>query len=140
MSEGTSAPRSRERLTRQKRALAAVLDASDGFHSAQELFSELRARGEPVGLTTIYTQLRTLADAGEIDALRSDDGEVRYRRCATEHHHHHLVCRECGRTVDIEASDVESWATRIAEANGFAGVSHTIEVLGTCSSCTDRRH
>ena len=46
-----------ERSTRQKRALAAVLEAADTFRSAQELFTELRARGENVGLTTVYNQL-----------------------------------------------------------------------------------
>ena len=56
-----------ERSTRQKRALAAILESSDGFRSAQDLFTELRARGENVGLTTVYNQLRALAEAGDID-------------------------------------------------------------------------
>ena len=60
-----------ERSTRQKRALASILEGSDAFRSAQDLFTELRAKGENVGLTTVYSQLRALADAGEIDALRA---------------------------------------------------------------------
>src|SRR5271154_5124132 len=85
-----------ERSTRQKRAVAAVLEASDGFRSAQELHAELQAQGENIGLTTVYNQVRALADAGELDALRSDDGETRYRRCASSDHHHHLVRRHSG--------------------------------------------
>jgi Fur family transcriptional regulator, ferric uptake regulator len=126
-----------ERSTRQKRALAAVLDASDSFRSAQELFTELRARGENVGLTTVYNQLRTLAEGGEVDVLRADDGEVLYRRCVTGEHHHHLVCRDCGRTVEVEGPEVERWADRIAEAHAFVGVSHTLEIFGTCASCAE---
>jgi Fur family transcriptional regulator, ferric uptake regulator len=57
-----------------------------------------------------------------------------YRRCST-HHHHHLVCRDCGRTVEVEGPTVESWAQRIAEENGFAEVSHTVEVFGVCPTC-----
>ena len=49
------------RSTRQKRALSAVLAETDRFRSAQELHAALRARGERVGLTTVYQQLRTLA-------------------------------------------------------------------------------
>ena len=123
------------RSTRQKRALAAVLESADGFLSAQDLFNELQTRGENVGLTTVYNQLRTLADAGEIDARRGDDGETRYRRCGTEHHHHHLVCRFCGRTVEVEGPEVESWADRVAADQGFADVIHTVEVIGTCRRC-----
>lgn len=126
------------RSTRQKRALAAVLAASDAFRSAQELHSELRVNGENVGLTTVYNQLRALADNGEVDVLRSDDGESLYRRCATEDHHHHLVCRRCRRTVEVEGPEVEDWAKRIAAENQFTGISHTVEIFGTCSACTAR--
>ena len=63
--------------------------------------------------------------------LRTDDGETVYRRCGTSHHHH-LVCRECGRTVEVEAPDVERWATAVAAQHGFADVAHTLEIFGVC--------
>jgi Fur family ferric uptake transcriptional regulator len=126
-----------ERSTRQKRALAAVLDSSDGFRSAQELHAELRARGENIGLTTVYNQLRTLAETGDIDALRAGDGETLYRRCDTEAHHHHLVCRRCGRTIEVEGPQVEQWAARLAAKYGYVDVTHTVEILGTCADCKD---
>lgn len=128
-----------ERSTRQKRALAAVLDASDSFRSAQELFGELRAHGENVGLTTVYNQLRALTEGGEVDAIRADDGETLYRRCITGQHHHHLLCRQCGRTVEVEAPEVERWAERVARGNGFVDVSHTLEIFGTCVECAGSR-
>lgn len=125
------------RSTRQKRALASVLESAEGFRSAQELHAELRARGEAVGLTTVYSQLRNLADAGGLDVLRSDDGEILYRRCDTESHHHHLVCRSCGRTVEVEGPEVERWSSRVAAAHDYVDVAHTVEILGTCSACAD---
>ncbi|HEY7946072.1 MAG TPA: transcriptional repressor [Acidimicrobiales bacterium] len=124
-----------ERSTRQKRALAAVLEDSEAFLSAQDLYNELRARGETVGLTTVYNQLRALADAGDVDARRGDDGETRYRRCESGHHHHHLVCRVCGRTVEVEGPEVERWAARVAADEGFVDVVHTVEVMGRCPEC-----
>lgn len=129
-----------ERSTRQKRALAAVLDASEGFRSAQDLFSELRSRGDNVGLTTVYNQLRSLAEAGEVDALRADDGETLYRRCQQNNHHHHLVCRTCGATVEIEGPEVERWAAVVADRHGYVDVSHTVEILGTCEACANHHH
>ncbi len=125
----------RERSTRQKRAVAAVLEDSDGFRSAQELFAALQSKGENVGLTTVYNQLRALAELGEVDVLRADDGETLYRRCETGEHHHHLVCRDCGRTVEVEGPEVERWADQVAERNGFADVRHTVEIFGTCRDC-----
>lgn len=123
------------RSTRQKRALAAAIDESHEFRSAQELHEVLRGRGERVGLTTVYNQLRALAEAGLVDTVRSADGETLYRRCDTSGHHHHLLCRVCGRTVEVAGSAVERWAEKVAAQAGFVEVSHTVEVVGTCPSC-----
>ena len=124
----------RERSTRQKRALAAILDASDGFRSAQDLFAELRAGGQNVGLTTVYNQLRAMAGSGDVDVLRGADGETRYRRCGSGHHHH-LVCRQCGRTVEVGGQEAERWAAQVAASHGFSDVTHIVEILGTCAQC-----
>jgi Fur family transcriptional regulator, ferric uptake regulator len=124
------------RSTRQRAAVAELLDELDDFRSAQEIHEELRRRGEGVGLTTVYRTLQGLADAGEIDVLRATgNGEASYRRCS-EHHHHHLVCRVCGRTVEVEGPVVERWAARVAAQHGFADVDHTVEIIGTCADCS----
>jgi Fur family ferric uptake transcriptional regulator len=122
------------RATRQRAAVAAALDELDEFRTAQELHAILRDRGERIGLTTVYRTLQALADAEQVDVLRSADGEAAYRRCSGGHHHH-LVCRSCGRTVEVEGPAVERWADRVASEHGFVDVSHTLEVFGTCASC-----
>ena len=66
--------------------------------------------------------------------LRTEDGEAIYRRCSRPHHHH-LVCRVCGRTVEVEGPTVERWAAAIAAEHGFTDVSHTLEIFGTCPDC-----
>ena len=122
------------RPTRQRRAVAAALDGSDGFRSAQEIHETLRSAGDNVGLSTVYRALQAMADAGEIDVLRSDAGEAAYRKCS-DSHHHHLVCRSCGRTVEVEGPTVEKWTRAVAGEHGFTELSHTLEIFGTCSSC-----
>ena len=122
------------RSTRQRAAVASVLEGQDEFRTAQEIHAALRASGEAVGLTTVYRTLQALADSEEVDVLRNADGETAYRRCS-KGHHHHLVCRSCGRTVEVEGPAVERWADKIAADNGFTDVSHTLEIFGTCTPC-----
>ena len=122
------------RNTRQRTAVSALLGELEGFHSAQELYAMLRERGERVGLTTVYRTLQGLADLGEVDVMRPPGGEHLYRRCS-EGHHHHLVCRSCGRTVEVAGPAVEAWAERVAAQHGFVDVSHTMEIFGTCPAC-----
>jgi Fur family transcriptional regulator, ferric uptake regulator len=122
------------RTTRQRTAVAALLSEVDGFHSAQELHSMLRDRGDAIGLTTVYRTLQALADAEEIDVMRPPGGEHLYRRCS-DSHHHHLVCRLCGATVEVEGPAVESWTSKVAAQHGYSDVSHTLELFGTCAAC-----
>ncbi|MGZ8743125.1 MAG: Fur family transcriptional regulator [Nocardioides sp.] len=122
------------RPTRQRRAVAAAMQSFDDFRSAQDIHDQLRKAGENVGLSTVYRTLQALADGGEVDMLRTEDGEAVYRRCSTSHHHH-LVCRSCGRTVEVEGPTVERWADAVAGEHGFREVSHTLEIFGTCPTC-----
>ena len=123
------------RLTRQQAAVADALGGADDFTSAQDLHARLRTEGHKVGLATVYRALQTLADQGQVDVLRTDDGESVYRRCSTGAHHHHLVCRVCGRAEEIEGRGVERWAATVAEQHGYTDVDHTLEVFGVCSNC-----
>ncbi|MDT3444970.1 MULTISPECIES: Fur family transcriptional regulator [unclassified Pseudofrankia] len=123
------------RSTRQGDAVSAALAATNAFTSAQELHAQLRADGQPVGLTTVYRHLQVLADRGEVDVLRLDDGETVYRRCATGSHHHHLVCRECGHAVEVAGPEIERWTEQVAAAEGFTDVAHTLEIYGRCADC-----
>lgn len=127
--------RSPQRSTRQRRAVQELLDHLDEFSSAQEIHARLRDEGSTIGLTTVYRTLQSLALAGQVDVLRPDDGEARYRRCTTEHHHH-LVCRECGRTLEVDSPAVEQWADEVAGQHGFTDITHTLEIYGTCGDCS----
>ncbi|XIE78443.1 Fur family transcriptional regulator [Streptomyces sp. SBR177] len=126
------------RSTKQRAAVSAALNEVDEFRSAQELHDMLKHRGDSVGLTTVYRTLQSLADAGEVDALRTSDGETVYRRCSTGDHHHHLVCRVCGKAVEVEGPAVEQWAETIAAEHGFVNVAHTVEIFGTCAECASK--
>ncbi|GAA0401322.1 transcriptional repressor [Acrocarpospora corrugata] len=125
-------------MSRSRDAVHEILRRSESFRSAQDIFTEMRSDGAKIGLTTVYRALQALNDDGRVDVLRTDEGEAVYRACASDLHHHHLVCRRCGRTEEVAGPDVERWAEAIAAEHGFADITHTVEVFGTCASCTGR--
>ncbi len=130
-----------QRSTRQRAAVAAALQEIDNFRSAQDVHAILVARGERVGLATVYRSLQAMAEIGDIDVLNGVDGQSLYRRCGQRSgHHHHLMCRECGLTVEVKASAVERWTNSIAAEHGFSEVSHTLDVFGVCNSCSRQGH
>jgi Fur family ferric uptake transcriptional regulator len=138
---GTSGPVAgkEQRVTKQRLAVSAALDELHDFVSTQELYRILQNQGVSVSLATAYRILQSLADEGLADVLRNGDGEAVYRRCAVTGHHHHLLCRNCGKAVEVEAPAVETWAARTASEHGFTEVAHTVEIFGLCPDCTARK-
>jgi Fur family ferric uptake transcriptional regulator len=136
-----TAPSPGQRATSQGAAVRAALEAHDGFRSAQDVHAALREDGSKVGLSTVYRHLQALTDAGLVDVIHNPDGETTYRFCGDkgDRHHHHLVCRSCGRAVEVEGAAVERWAADVARRAGYVEVDHTVEVFGLCPACATAR-
>ncbi|GAA5035932.1 Fur family transcriptional regulator [Microbacterium fluvii] len=125
-----------QRNTWQRERVREALADAPGFVSAQTLHATLRDENTGIGLATVYRTLSGLAAAGAADSLQSPEGEALYRACATSGHHHHLICRSCGRAVEIEATEVEQWAKTVAATHGFTAAEHVVDIFGLCSDCS----
>jgi Fur family ferric uptake transcriptional regulator len=121
-------------LNKSEIKVIGALKRAGKFASAQSVYQLLRKDGESTGLATVYRTLQKAAAQNTVDVLRKDDGEALYRLCDTGHHHH-LVCRSCGKTIEVEGGSVERWAKTVAKNNGFRKVSHVVELFGLCARC-----
>lgn len=127
------------RNTRQRAQLRQAVATLEGFATAQDIHDRMKHAGSRVGLATVYRNLQALVAAEELDTIRTPDGQIAYRTC-TPGHHHHLICRNCGHSVEVTISSLEAEVAKLAALNGFAEVEHELEFYGTCSDCdpTDR--
>lgn len=123
------------RPTRQRTTVLDALRDRDEAVTAQDLHAELRAAGEPVGLTTVYRTLSSLADAGLLDEFPRD-GEQAFRLCSDDHHHH-LICEACNRVEEIAADEVERWVDAVARRHGYRVTGHRADIFGVCADCGD---
>lgn len=124
------------RQTRQRAVIRDAVAASLTFVTAQQLHDQLRAAGSRVGLATVYRTLAAMAASGELDVIRTPDGQVAYRTCSPDHHHH-LICSECGRTVEVALPRLEQLIAQLAQTHGFTEVGHHLELHGRCSACSN---
>lgn len=121
------------RATRQRTTVLEALRGRPDAVTAQDLHAELRAAGEPVGLTTVYRTLAALADSGFLDAF-AREGEQAFRLCSNAHHHH-LVCEACNSVEEITAEEVERWVQAVATRRGFHVTGHRADIFGLCVDC-----
>lgn len=128
-----------QRMTKQRAAIIELLRENNGFLSAQEVFEKLRDSAHEIGLATVYRNLQAMAEKHIVDVLRPNGTDTQFfRYCAEDSHHHHLVCRCCGKTVDlISGIEFEEWANTTAKKHGFSRVSHSLELYGQCEECVN---
>ncbi len=122
------------RPTRQRVVVLTELMGERNDVTAQQLHERLRARGERLGLATVYRTLGLLAGEGVVDVLSHRPGELCYRLCG-EGHHHHLTCSSCHQVVELDECELEPWLERISQAHGFVTTGHRLEVSGLCGDC-----
>ena len=118
------------RQTEQRRAIVRALRGQAGALTAKELHERLAE----VGLATVYRNIHRMVESGELDAVRRPSGELAYRACG-DGHHHHLVCRACGRVVEIHDCALDDWSKRLAKQHDFVAIEHETELFGTCTDC-----
>ncbi len=122
------------RRTRQRAMISAYLDQTAEFQTAQQIYDHFHQAGDQVSLPTVYRTLTAMAETGEVDVLTTGD-QSKYRRCSATHHHH-LVCRSCGKTIEIDDGPFEAWVHDVAKNYDFTAVTHITEFTGLCPRCS----
>ncbi|MEX2547229.1 MAG: Fur family transcriptional regulator [Chloroflexota bacterium] len=127
--------RTGHRVTRARRAVAELIDSRSGHFTAAELLDQAHERRLKVGRASVFRALELFAELGALERLDLPSGEHAYVACEPEQHHHHVVCRACGRSVEVEDSGLLSVVSDIARRTGYQIDTHRLELFGLCADC-----
>ena len=106
-----------------------------GHFTANDLLADAAARDVHVGRATVFRTLDLLAARGQLERIDLPSGEHAYVSCAPQEHHHHVVCRSCGRSVEVADAGLQSVVGEIARRSGYRIESHRLELFGRCRDC-----
>jgi Fur family transcriptional regulator, ferric uptake regulator len=120
------------RVTPQRAAVLAAIEAAHGSFTAVEIYDRARKSAPALGLATVYRTLDLLRGAGTVRALAGAEGAV-YVRCRPGHHHH-LVCVSCGSVEETELCGAPAPAV-LRRRHGFRAETHELDVYGVCARC-----
>lgn len=122
------------RITRPRQAVIRAL-LEDGAHARPaEVHARARQYYASVGLVTVYRTLDLLSDLGFVRRIHTEDGCHGYAT-ASHGHHHHLICRNCGATVQFEGCDLALFLERVGRDTGYSVEDHLLELIGLCQAC-----
>jgi Fur family ferric uptake transcriptional regulator len=122
-------------VTRPRKAILELLRAHHHPLTNREIWQALRQCD--CDLATVYRSIHLLQELGMVKRYDFGDGVARFELVHSEedNHHHHLICTGCATIVELDDCFPPELEKRIADSNGFTGVSHKLEFFGLCPSC-----
>jgi Fur family ferric uptake transcriptional regulator len=93
-----------------------------------------RAEIGAISRQSVYDALGVLADAGLIRRIQPIGSPALYEDRVNDNHHH-IVCRECGRVVDVDCAVGDAPCLTAADAQGYEIDEAEVAYWGRCPAC-----
>ncbi|HHY40838.1 MAG TPA: transcriptional repressor [Syntrophaceticus sp.] len=128
------------RLTPQREAVLKVLFQEKDRHlTSYELYNKAKKICPEIGLATVYRTLELLLKLGLISDVKFDKGLTHYELRDTEDdNHHHLICKKCGRQLEIVGAIPEKLLDLIGSETGFQIIDYSCLFHGYCKQCREK--
>ena len=102
--------------------------------SAEEVASAVRAEIGTISRQAVYDALGTLAESGVIRRIQPAGSPARYEDRVGDNHHH-LICRTCGRMVDVDCAVGDTPCLTAADDAGYEVDEAEVIYWGRCPEC-----
>lgn len=127
------------KVTPQRRAIVDILLRNNNEHlSSEEIYDLVRKDCPEIGLATVYRTMQLLDEVGIISKLNLDDGCIRYELSLDKednHNHHHLICKNCGKIMEVKEDLLDAIEKQIQELYKFDILDHDVKFYGKCENC-----
>jgi Fur family transcriptional regulator, ferric uptake regulator len=107
----------------------------EGHRSVEDIYRTVREREPRVGYTTVYRTMKLLGECGLAREIDLADGITRYEHLFNHEHHDHMICMECGSSIEFYNSEIELVQDAASEQLGFKVLDHKLQIYGVCRAC-----
>lgn len=117
--------------------LAVLRAVSDGPHStADDIHTTVRAEIGAISRQAVYDALAALTETGVFRRIQPAGSSARYENRVGDNHHH-LICRTCGRTVDVDCAVGETPCLTAADDSDYEIDEAEVIYWGRCPRCVE---
>ena len=122
------------RMTPQRMMILDAVQSADDHISAEEIYSQVRAKYPHLNISTVYRTLELLKSLRLVTETDLGEGRVRYHS-AEKGHHHHLVCQKCGAVFDLNESTLMALKDALLREYNFMADLRHLAIFGQCLNC-----
>ena len=116
-------------VTKYGKKILEIVSSSHSHMTAEEIFDVLRQTYPAVVLATVYNNLNRLWQDDLIRKVSVEGMPDRYDRIQR---HDHLVCKRCGRLLDIDLGDLTK---QLEKKAGLPILSYDLKLTYLCEDC-----
>ena len=103
--------------------------------STEELHRLVTKKPAKPGGTTVSRTLKLLPACGLASEVAFHDGIARFEHQYNRRSHHHMVCTECGSSVEFFSPEVDRLEQEIGRKHHYLTTRHTFQIYGLCEDC-----
>ena len=123
-----------QRNTNQRRAILKALETALGPLTPQEVLEQAGQEHKHLGLATVYRNLNSLSEQGDIVAVHLPNDVTRYE-VSGRAHHHHFCCSKCTQVFELSQRCPVAILEGVTLPGGFKVQGHELTLYGTCPQC-----
>jgi Fur family ferric uptake transcriptional regulator len=115
--------------------LAVLRAVSERPHStADDISNVVRSEIGAISRQAVYDALAALTDKGLLRRIQPAGSPARYED-RVDDNHHHLICRTCGRMVDVDCAVGYTPCLTAADGSGYEIDEAEVIYWGRCPDC-----
>lgn len=123
------------RVTEPRRAVMQVLMNTQAPLAPLEILERGSAIHPRLGLVTVYRTVMLFEELNLAYRVHRSDGCHGYV-ATSPGHHHHIICRQCGRTVEFPGSeDLDLLIQQVEQRTDYQVDDHLLQLFGLCPGC-----
>jgi Fur family ferric uptake transcriptional regulator len=127
------------KLTPHRELILETFLENEGHRSVEDIYHSVKAIDPRIGYTTVYRMMKLLMLCGLAREIELADGMTRYEHLFNHQHHDHMICMECGQSIEFYNPEIESLQDAASAQLGFQVLDHKLQIYGVCRDCRDCR-
>jgi Fur family ferric uptake transcriptional regulator len=120
-------------VTAQRLAVLRAISARPHC-TADDVAAEVRAEIGAISRQAVYDALGILSEKGIIRRIQPAGSSALYEDRVGDNHHH-VICRDCGKTVDVDCAVGDTPCLTAADDSGYRIDEAEVIYWGTCPKC-----
>ena len=123
------------KLTPHRELILETFLENEGHRSVEDIYHTVKAIDPRIGYTTVYRMMKLMIRCGLAREIELADGITRYEHLFNHEHHDHLICMECGNSIEFYNPEIESLQDAASAQLGFKVLDHKLQIYGVCRDC-----